>query len=122
MRYVDLALRGEKFVLALQIQLFDLQFRRFQIELCAQDVDGSFEECQRGALNREMSAKFAIASVHCSLDGDLPAKIVRACAEQTDKIAKLVDRCGNIAAKRRTKQARGVSGECANADESQLMA
>src|SRR5437667_7411899 len=122
MRYVDLALRGEKVVLALQIQLFDLQFRRFQIELCAQDVDGSFEECQRGALNREMSAKFAIASVHCSLDGDLPAKIVRACAEQTDEIAKLIDRCGSIAAKIRAKPARRVSGECGLAAQDELVA
>src|SRR5439155_13307193 len=99
-------------VLDHQIQPFDLQIRRLQIELCAPDVDGSFEECQRGALNSEMYAKFAIASLHCSLDGDLPAKIVRASAEQTDKIAKLVDRCGNIAAKIRAKPARRVSGEC----------
>src|SRR5206468_10722645 len=69
-----------------------------------------------------MSAKFAIASVHCSLDGDLPGKIVRACAKQTDEIAKLIDGCGNVAAKIRAKPAGRVSGECGLAAQNELVA
>ena len=109
---IDFASSAERIVLAFDFQLINLQLSSPQIQLRCQTIDASFEKGEGGALNFEMSAKFAIASVHCSLDGDLPAKIVRACAEQTDKIAKLVDRCGNIAAKIRAKPARRVSGEC----------
>src|SRR4029453_14225744 len=58
-----------------------------------------------------MSAKFAAAGVHRSLDGQLACKIVRACAEERQKIAELIDGCRDVSAKIRTKPTRRVRRE-----------
>src|SRR6266403_1112873 len=109
---IDFASSAERIVLAFDFQLINLQLSSPQIQLRCQTIDASFEKGEGGALNFEMSAKFAIASVHCSLDGDFSGKIFGACAKQSHEIAKLIDRCGNVAAKIRGKPPGRVRGEC----------
>src|SRR4029450_6565872 len=103
MGHVDLSLRGEGIVLALQIQLFDLQLGCFQVQLRAQLVDCGFEKCERYAVECKMSAKLAISRIHGSVDRNFSSKIPGVRAKKRCEIAKLVDRCGNFAAKIRAK-------------------
>src|SRR5581483_611860 len=53
-----------------------------------------------------MAAKFAITRIHCSIDGHFAAKISGVCTKQSCEIAKLIDGCGNSAAKIRSKPSR----------------
>src|SRR5262249_30787192 len=98
-RDIDFALSTERIVLARDLQLFNLQLGPFQIQLCCETIDTHLKKCEGSAFNRETSAKFAIASVHCSLDGDFPGKILGICAKQSNELAKLVDGRRNVAAK-----------------------
>ena len=102
-RHVDLALCREGVVLALQVQLFDLQLGRFQIQLRAQGVDCGFEKGERRAVERKMSTELAIARVHRSFDRDFSRKVTGVCAEKSHELAKLIDRCGDFAAKVRAE-------------------
>ena len=52
-----------------------------------------------------MSAKFAVTSIHRSINGDLAREIAGVRAKQSREIAQLIDRRGNVAAKIRTKPA-----------------
>ena len=98
-RYADFALPAKGVVFAFHLQLFDLQLVRFQIQLRAQAVDRSFEECEGSSLEGEMPTKFAVACVHRSFDSDFPGKIAWICAKKSCEIAKLIDRRRNIPAK-----------------------
>ena len=52
-----------------------------------------------------MSAKFAVTSIHRSINRDLAREIAGVRAKQSREIAQLIDRRGNVAAKIRTKPA-----------------
>ena len=90
-RHVHPACPSEEIVFAFHLQPFNLQLGCFQIQLRAQTIDGGFKERERSAFEHEMSAKFAIAGVHGSLDGNFPRKIVGTCTKQNGEIAKLID-------------------------------
>src|SRR5262249_23332849 len=94
------------------VQVFDLKVGRFQIQLGAQVVDGGLEECKGCALDHEVAAKFSVASVHCSVNGDLACKIASVRAKQRREIAKLIDRCSDVAAKVWTEPAGRARGKC----------
>ena len=120
-RHVDLALRSEDIVLAPQIELFDLQFGRSQIQLRAQLVDCGFKKGQRCAVECKMSADFAIACVHRSLNRDFSRKIAGVCTKECDEIAELVDRCRDIPTKIGTEPVGRIGWERGFAAQSELV-
>src|SRR6267143_1637659 len=75
-RHLDFALAGKRIVLARDLQLFNLQLGRFQIQLCCETVDTHLKKCERRAFNRETSSKLEIAGVHGSIAAVLPSKMV----------------------------------------------
>ena len=121
MRHIDLTLRTEGVVLALQIQLFNLQLGRFQIQFCVQCVDRGCEKCERCALQYEMSADFAVARIHRSVDCDRSREISGIGAKKTGEIAEITDRCGNVAAKVRAEPVGRVAWERGFAAQSELV-
>src|SRR5207244_11427314 len=71
--------------------------------------------------DHEMSAKFAVAGVHRSINRDFACKIAGVCAKQSREIAQLINRRGNVAAKIRTKPAGHARGKCSFTAQSELV-
>src|SRR4030095_13285047 len=111
-RQIDFTLSAEGIVLARHRQLFDLQFRGFQIKFRAQVIDCSLEECERSAFDPEMSPNLSSTGCHGSIHRNFARKVTGVRAKQRSEIAQLIDRCGNVAAKVRTEPAGCASGKC----------
>src|SRR5437667_12832318 len=96
---VHRALGVGEVTLPLQFHTLHLDLRRFQIQLRAQAIDRRFENLERSAVYREMSANLTIASVHRSVDGNLSGEVARVGAKQTGKITEITDGSRHVAAK-----------------------
>src|SRR4030095_7438277 len=120
-RQIDFTLAAERIVLPRHRQLFDFQVRRFQIQFRAQVVDCCLKKCERGPVNHQMSAKLAVASVHCSVNRDFAREIAGVRAKQSGEITQLIDRRGNVASKIRAEPAGRTRGECSFTAQSELV-
>jgi len=109
---IDFASSAERIVLAFDFQLINLQLSSPQIQLRCQTIDASFEKVREAPSTSRcppnLRSRVSIAPSMVIF----PAKSSGLAPKQSHEIAKLIDRCGNVAAKIRGKPAGRVRGEC----------